>query len=411
MAPLAASGKFLAAENITEAAAPSTDPFHYSSPLQNVAIFTTIAFAALALVVVCTRLAGRLSSRQLGLGKERMDPVFEKDTVNTGNSSHLFVFVSDYCDGAVLGACADLFKVIKTNFIGIRWQDIPPHDPLPGLIWNYAVAILYNPILALAKTSILLLLLRLFWQKPGVKRFIVYMNAANIGMMIAVLLATVVQCIPIQKTWQPSLAGVCIDRKILFTTLSSFNIFTDILILAVPLSIFIGLRIPRRSKIALMLVFLLGFFTTAASIVRLYLLIQGLFERKLSLSTDAEVGFVTSAIETNLALVTASAPALRPLLRAWFPKLLRVHRDEFMGNTGRRVMGGAATRMTRLRSQTEVRSQDPPESDEATATSSSIIKNNDAIGHVNNAGPDKIRPDPATRSEANTDGQPLERWI
>lgn len=159
----------------------------------------------------------------------------------------------------VRGMYADISPVIKTNFIGIRWQDVPPHDPIRGLIWNYAVAILYNPILALAKTSLLLLLLRLFGQKAGVKRFIAWVNRANIGMMIAVFFATVVQCIPVQKTWQPSLEGTCIDRKILFTALSSFNIITDILIIALPLSIFIGLRIPRRTKIALILVFLLGF--------------------------------------------------------------------------------------------------------------------------------------------------------
>lgn len=300
---------------------------------------------------------------------------------------------------------------IKTNFIGIRWQDIPPHDPIPGLVWNYVVAVLYNPILALAKTSILLLLLRLFGQKPGVKRFIFWVNTANIGMMIAVFLTSVVQCIPIQKIWQPSLEGACIDRKILFTTLSSFNILTDILILALPLNIFIGLQIPRRTKIALMLVFLLGFFTTVASIVRLFLLIQGLYDRKLS--TDAEFGFVTSAIETNLALVTASAPAMRPVLRAWFPKIFRVGRDEVIGNTGRRVLGTAATRMTRmtrLRSQTHTESQSPRENEEATMTSSSIAKNNDSIARSNTLS-DEVRPGTATRSEADTGSQPLERWI
>jgi hypothetical protein len=155
--------------------------------------------------------------------------------------------------------CADLFKVIKTNFIGIRWQDIPPHDLVPGLVWNYAIEILYNPILALVKTSILLFLLRLFGQKPGVRRFIVWVNTANIGMLIAVFFATVLQCTPINKTWDPRVEGTCIDRRILFTVSSSFNILTDMLILALPLRIFIDLKIPRRTKIALMFVFLLGF--------------------------------------------------------------------------------------------------------------------------------------------------------
>ncbi|KAI0190182.1 hypothetical protein EV127DRAFT_321531, partial [Xylaria flabelliformis] len=266
---------------------------------QNLAIAIIIAFTGLAFIVLCVRVAGRLSSHQFGLD----------DTL--------------VCIAMVLSMLetAASYMFIKTNFIGIRWQDIPPHDPVPGLVWNYAIEILYNPILALVKTSILLLLMRLFGQKPGVKRFILWMNTANIGMMIAVFFGTVLQCTPINKTWETSLQGTCIDRRVLFTVSSSFNIFTDILILALPLRIFIDLKIPRRTKIALMFIFLLGFLTTITSIVRLVLLIQGLFMLKTSLSADANIGFVTSAIETNLALITASAPALRPLLRSWFPKL------------------------------------------------------------------------------------------
>jgi hypothetical protein len=126
-------------------------------------------------------------------------------------------------------------------------------------VWNYAIEILYNPILALVKTSILLFLLRLFGQKPGVRRFIIWVNAANIGMLIAVFFATVLQCIPINKTWEPDMNGTCIDRRVLFTVSSSFNIMTDVLILALPLRIFIDLKIPKRTKIALMFIFLLGF--------------------------------------------------------------------------------------------------------------------------------------------------------
>jgi hypothetical protein len=148
---------------------------------------------------------------------------------------------------------------IITNFIGIPIREIPPHDPTPGLIWNYAIQILYNPILALVKASVLLFLLRLFGQKSGVRRFILWLNAANLLNMIAVFFATVFQCFPIEKNWEPRLKGTCVDRRILFTTNSSINILTDLLVLGLPLRIFIDLKIPRRTKIALMFVFLLGF--------------------------------------------------------------------------------------------------------------------------------------------------------
>ncbi|KAI1128061.1 hypothetical protein F5Y10DRAFT_182181 [Nemania abortiva] len=376
--------------NITEVAV-SSDPFRFSSPQQGLAIGIVIGFTALAFVVLCTRVAGRLSSHQFGLD----------DTL--------------VCIAMVLSMLetAASYMFIKTNFIGIRWQDIPPHDPIPGLVWNYAIEILYNPILALVKTSILLLLLRLFGQKPGVKRFIIWINTANLGMMIAVFLATVLQCIPINKTWQPEIEGTCIDRRVLFTVSSTFNIVTDILILALPLRIFIDLKIPRRTKIALMMIFLLGFLTTITSIIRLVLLVQGLFMLKTTLSADANIGFVTSAIETNLAIITASAPALRPLLRAWFPRLFRVDRDEVIGNTGRRVLGTAATRMTRLKSQTQLQSQTQRESEDTTMMAfSGIVKNNKMMIPPYNTRIENPRPSTAPQSQLSLGSPPSsEKWI
>ncbi|KAI0417330.1 hypothetical protein F5X98DRAFT_374933 [Xylaria grammica] len=369
---------------------PSIDPFRYSSTQQSLAIVITIAFTALAFIVLCVRVAGRVSSRQFALDDALVCIAMVFSMLETA-ASYMF---------------------IKTNFIGIRLQDIPPHDPIPGMVWNYAIEILYNPILALVKTSILLFLLRLFGQKPGVRRFIVWVNMANIGMMIGVFFATVLQCIPINKTWETTLEGKCIDRRILFTISSSFNIFTDMLILALPLKIFIGLKIPRRTKIALMFVFLLGFLTTITSIVRLVLLIQGLFMLNTSLSTDANIGFVTSAIETNLALITASAPALRPLLRTWFPKLFRVDRDEVVGNTERRVLGTIPTRMTRLKSQTQLQSQSPRKSEEAIMTFNGIVKKSDiVIQYNNNPRSDSMWPTTATQAQAGLASQQSGKWI
>ena len=86
------------------------------------------------------------------------------------------------------------------------------------------------------------------------------------------------------------------------------------------------------------------------------LLVQGLFMLPGSPDPDGNVGFATSAIETNLAIITASAPALRPLLRSWFPRLfkaLALDRDQLLaegaaGATARRAFffGGASTATT-----------------------------------------------------------------
>ncbi|KAI0480280.1 hypothetical protein GGR56DRAFT_687269 [Xylariaceae sp. FL0804] len=275
-----------------------------SSSTQNAAIAILFTLPALALLLVCTRTIGRAVSNQFG-----------------------------WDDGLILMAMvlslaetAASYAYIKTSFIGISPADVPPHvDPRPGRQWDYAVQILYNPILGLAKASALLLLRRLFGRQAGfVRRFVAWLGAANAAHMVAVLGAVAFQCAPVARFWEDPAAaapgGRCVDQRALYTVVAAVNILTDLLVLGLPLWIFLDLKIPSRTKAALMVIFLLGFLVTIASIVRLVLLVQGIFMLGTIIDVNGSIGFVTSAIETNLAIITASAPALRPLFRAWFPR-------------------------------------------------------------------------------------------
>ncbi|KAK0621206.1 hypothetical protein B0T17DRAFT_591139 [Bombardia bombarda] len=273
--------------------------------LQIFALFVNFFFPALALAVVATRAAGRLATNQFGWDDWLVCIAMLMSVAETVIS----------------------FFFIKTNFIGIPSSQVPPHDPTQGLIWSYAVQILYNPILALVKSSVLIFLSRLFGQKDGVRRFLLWLNVANISQMVGVFFAIMLQCLPIAFNWDFTIrGGRCVDRRILYTCTAVINIVTDLLVLGLPLWIFTSLKIPKRTKFALLFVFLLGFLVTITSIVRLVLLIQGLFG--ITITSDMSgIGFITSAIETNLALITASAPALRPIFRSrerggWFPRSL-----------------------------------------------------------------------------------------
>ncbi|KAK8055945.1 hypothetical protein PG993_001172 [Apiospora rasikravindrae] len=242
--------------------------------------------------------------------------------------------------------------------------DIPLHDPTEGAVWNYVVQILYNPILALVKSSLLLLLLRLFGQKPGVRRFIIWVNTINLASLASIFFAIAFQCFPLQKAWKPRLEGFCVDRRILFVAASAINIALDLLILGLPLRIFIGLQIPKRTKIALIFVFLLGFLTTLVGISRLVLLVRGLYVLLDQPDPTSNISSVIIAIEANLSIITASAPALRPVLRAWFPSSSSSSKSGEGGRTAsgrdtvavsaatdKMVLGaGTAARIGRLRS-------------------------------------------------------------
>jgi hypothetical protein len=112
----------------------------------------------------------------------------------------------------------------------------------------------------LVKSSVLIFLNRLFGQKTWIRQFLLWLNVVNISQMVAVFFAILLQCTPVAFNWDPTIpGGYCVDRRVLYTSTAVFNIVMDILILGLPLWIFSKLRIPKRTKIALLIIFLLGF--------------------------------------------------------------------------------------------------------------------------------------------------------
>lgn len=113
------------------------------------------------------------------------------------------------------------------------------------------------------------------------------------------------------------------------------------------------------------------------------------------------LGFCTSAIETNLAIVTASAPALRGLFRKWFPRFfssrskyagtsdryadnMRSGKNEF-GNTSRiHTTAGTSFALKDLKgtkTRTEVRGTSPTASQEEIMTYNGIMRTTNVSVH------------------------------
>ena len=162
-----------------------------------------------------------------------------------------------------LAETAVSYVFMRKNYIGVRAVDVPPwFDRQEALRWNYMVQALYNPILALVKTSVLLFLLRLSGQNKKVRMYIHALNAFNIALMIAIFFVVIFQCTPVSLAWEivspnpPQ--GTCIDGGMFITSTAALTILTDILVLVLPFWIFLGLQMPRRVKWALLGVFALG---------------------------------------------------------------------------------------------------------------------------------------------------------
>lgn len=107
-----------------------------------------------------------------------------------------------------------------------------------------------------------------------------------------------------------------------FTT--AFSIFTDVLLVALPLPLFWKLKLPVREKWIVTVLFGFGLFASVASIMRITVLhdVQ---------STDATIGAVTtlnwSVVEVGTGIICACVPCLKPLFKKLLPNKFGTTRD------------------------------------------------------------------------------------
>ncbi|KAJ5627617.1 hypothetical protein N7490_009845 [Penicillium lividum] len=213
--------------------------------------------------------------------------------------------------------------VIIYTYIGYNVWDIP--RDYPAVLGNknaYATELIYNPILALVKTSILIFLLRLSGQKKLVRQAIWGLLIFNGTAAVATFLVTVFHCVPIASNWNStaSLDAKCMNFADFVTGTASVSIFTDVLALVLPTWIVYELQMQWNQKLMLIGILSSGLLrTVAAGIVRIILLDQ--YDRHIPKNYTHTVLFCVSTIEVDLAFVAACAPSFKPVIARLLPRL------------------------------------------------------------------------------------------
>lgn len=96
------------------------------------------------------------------------------------------------------------------------------------------------------------------------------------------------------------------------------NILTDFMIILSPLPVLTALQLPRRQKVALLAVFLVGGFVVIVSFIRLAQFIKSNGATDFSWE-NVSLG-AWSITECCIGIVCSSVPALKPLVIRFFPK-------------------------------------------------------------------------------------------
>ncbi|CAF9923906.1 MAG: hypothetical protein HETSPECPRED_005455 [Heterodermia speciosa] len=124
--------------------------------------------------------------------------------------------------------------------------------------WIYISSPIYLLSLLGYKLSILLLYLRLFGVNTRF-RYATWAVAFLVsGYVFANLWTQLFGCHPIAKFWQPKLAGHCMTWETATYAYGSLNVISDLFIFVLPLPMVWRLRLSRREKLGVTLVFFGG---------------------------------------------------------------------------------------------------------------------------------------------------------
>ncbi|KAG9250101.1 uncharacterized protein F5Z01DRAFT_427501 [Emericellopsis atlantica] len=182
----------------------------------------------------------------------------------------------------------------------------------------YLAQVVYKAAINLSKVCILLLYLRIF-NKIRWFRFACWALLGCVGSyMIASVFATIFQCSPIQRSFDKSIKGTCVDNSQFWYANAGFSIATDVIILLLPMPLVYQLQVPWPQKVALMAVFALGIFVVVTSCLR----VTTLDILATTPDTTYDIANVMwTIIEPNIAVVCACLPILRPFIVKLIPML------------------------------------------------------------------------------------------
>ncbi|RBR11054.1 uncharacterized protein FIESC28_09199 [Fusarium coffeatum] len=332
-----------------------------TTPLQQGAIAIIFLMTALSVLIWALRFYYRFSKKQIGL------------------DDWLVTLAMLFSVGLVIPN----YYFFKYGYIGFPATYIPQTIEIePVLFYNWIMQVLYNPILALVKSSILFFLLRLGGHRRSIRYSIYALNAFNIALMIAIFLTVIFQTIPIQAYWDLTLEPTRqINGANFYISTAIITIVTDFLVLLIPFWVFIGLKMRMAAKVGLIVVFLAGGLVTIVGILRVIELYKMYY--KPGYNSRESLSGTLSSIEVNLAIIACCGPALRPLFRKMFPRLFSgrttneagIYKSQSKYGNGTGGVGSFHLKdMSRTRTQTEIRGYTPNGSEEEIMTYNGILR-------------------------------------
>ncbi|OHE91517.1 CFEM domain-containing protein [Colletotrichum orchidophilum] len=147
----------------------------------------------------------------------------------------------------------------------------------------------------------------------------------NLLIWVAFITGTFGCCQPLNffwHGWKGDMKGKCFDLNAFAMSHGALNVALDAWMLVLPAKQVFSLRMQRKKKLGVMLMFSVGIFLTAVSAYRIKALL--IFATSYNITADSFQSSIWSNIELCVGIFVACLPSTRQAWRKLFPKILEV---------------------------------------------------------------------------------------
>ncbi|KZL77652.1 integral membrane protein [Colletotrichum tofieldiae] len=205
-----------------------------------------------------------------------------------------------------------VYEISKESFKGVR-------EVLTSSLGVYAITLVYSPSSYFTKLTLLWITIRVFrlHRKTiiGTYAVIFFLTCYT----IPVLFIKALICRPIAGFWDPAIQTTCYNQRAIFVADTAVSAITDMAVLCIPIPVAATLRMSWNKRLKVIAMLSSGGVATAASIIRLVLVI------KLQNSHDEPIDLIRfnllGTAEVSIGLMCACLPAINILFLNGFASL------------------------------------------------------------------------------------------
>ncbi|KZL63776.1 integral membrane protein [Colletotrichum tofieldiae] len=232
-------------------------------------------------------------------------PMYIEDFFDTENSPR----IRDGCSCVVhrFGGGFHAYEISKEDFENLR---------LTSILGLYADALVYGPTSFFVKLSLLLVVIRLFEQYRKTSLWTYAVIVFMVGYYLPVAIVKALMCRPVAGFWDATVEAVCFNQHAIFVADTAVSALTDMAVLSLPIPVTLTLKMSWTKRLRVIAMLSTGGLATAASIIRMILVVQ------LQKSDDESVSFIRfnllGTVEVSIGIICGCLPSVNILFQRFF---------------------------------------------------------------------------------------------